>query len=304
MRSLNIKLLSKDSFVALLRHIIFDIGVKKVIYSHKTPSPPQQNLNRVLRGAETRIDIPLSGIKHMICPGGDSVRDVYLRPGEIHYCPSQYWKIPVWDTTHEMSSVVIREKIIRIIYIKYEHTDLPQPIPKANVFYHTSAPINETGLSVIKSLDSLADKSESTNIEVDLLYALLKLVLLDLEKDQPHRLGKGYITWLKVNEYLHENFYYPINRASVANVFKLNPSHLSRLFATEGHEGFNTTLQRLRMIHAATLLVNGNEIIKEVAEQSGYDSVTSFIAAFKKYHGVTPGYYRITRAKSHLNKSS
>jgi AraC-like DNA-binding protein len=81
-------------------------------------------------------------------------------------------------------------------------------------------------------------------------------------------------------------------------------SHLSRLFSTEGHEGFNTTLQRLRMIHAATLLVNGNEIIKEVAEQSGYDSVTSFIAAFKKYHGVTPGYYRITRAKSHLNKSS
>ena len=110
--------------------------------------------------------------------------------------------------------------------------------------------------------------------------------------------GKGHATWLKINEYLDENFYYPINRASVADAFKINPSHLSRLFASEGSEGFNATLQRLRMQHSATLLKKSCMPIKEISEHCGYVSTIYFIAAFKKYHGIPPGRYRTTRSDS------
>ena len=302
MRKFKMKSLSKDSFVCLLRHIINDIGVKKVVFSRKTPAVPPTS-HRVLMASETRIDIPLSGAKHMIYPDGDKIGDVFLKPGQIHYCPSQYWKIPVWDSSHEMSSVVIRKECIRIIYIKYDHDDLAHVFPKANIFYHTSLPMNEAGLAVIKSLNALADSTEATNIEIDLLDALLKLTLHDLRNDHPCRLGKGHATWLQINEYLNENFCYPINRASVAKVFNLNPSHVSRLFVSEGNEGFNTTLQRLRMNHSEILLKNGTDTIKEIADQCGYVSTTSFIATFKKYHGIPPGRYRIARANPQLSSS-
>lgn len=303
MYKFKIESLSKESFVFLLQYIINDIGVKKVVFSRKTPTVPP-GANRVLMAAETRIDIALSGVKHMVYPDGDNVRDIFLQPGEMHYCPSQYWKIPVWDSSHEMSSVVIRKECIRIIYLKYDHDDLTHVFPKANVFYHTSLPMNEAGLAVIKSLNALADSAETTNVEVDLLNVLLKIALYDLENDHPCRLGKGHITWLQINEYLNENFCYPINRASVAKVFKLTPSYISRLFVSEGGEGFNTTLQRLRMNHAKLLLKTGSDTIKEIADQCGYVSTTSFIATFKKYHGIPPGRYRITQANHKLNSSN
>lgn len=300
MCSLKIKSFSKDSFILLLQHIINDIDVKEVVFSCKTPTTPSK-FYKAPAPSEARIDIALSGIKHMIYPDGDKLKDSLLHPGQIHYCPPFCWKLPVWDSSHEMSSIVFKKEYTRITYIKYKHTGLLRDPPRASIFYHTSLPINEIGLSIIKALNGMVDIADNTKVKVDLMRSLLKITLLDLENDQPYHSGKGHTTWLKVNEYLYENFYYPINRASVANTFKLNPSHLSRLFATEGTEGFNATLQRLRMQHSTTLLKNSSAAIKEIAEQCGYVSTISFAAAFKKYHGISPGRYRITKISSQSN---
>jgi AraC-like DNA-binding protein len=59
-----------------------------------------------------------------------------------------------------------------------------------------------------------------------------------------------------------------------------------------GEEGFNQTLRRLRLEHAALLLKNTHMSINEITDACGYLSSTYFIAAFKKYFRVSPGKYR------------
>lgn len=51
-------------------------------------------------------------------------------------------------------------------------------------------------------------------------------------------------------------------------------------------------LRTERMLEARHLLSNGGKNVKEVAALTGYKSVNSFIKAFKKKYGQTPGDYR------------
>lgn len=124
------------------------------------------------------------------------------------------------------------------------------------------------------------------------MQALLKLTLEEFENDHPRTFGKAHATWLRINQYLQENFYYPINRAHVAKEFKLNPSYLSRLFVEEGSGGFTATLRNLRMEHAAVLLKNTSMSVSEVCDECGYLSPTFFSSAFKNHFDMPPGKYR------------
>jgi AraC-like DNA-binding protein len=289
MSKFNVKAFSKESFSELLSYIIH-IGARDVFFSQKTPTTSPQPVGVA---PEARIDIVLSGRKHMIFPDGDNVKDMFLLPGQMHYTPPMSWKLPLWDSFHEMSGIVIRKDNIRLTYIKHDEANTSCSGCNVNTFYHTAWPICDAGATIVKSLNTLADPPIHSGAEKDLLNGLLKLVFHELKMDHPNHYSKAHLTWLKVSQYLHENFYYPINRAHVANVFNLNPCHLSRLFAQEGQEGFNATLQRLRMEHAALLLKNTNMILDEISDKCGYLSTTFFISTFKKHFGLTPGAYRI-----------
>ena len=299
MSKFNVEAFSKESFLELLGYIINNIGVRDVFFSQKTPTVHPKSISTP---AEARIDITLSGKKHMIFPDGNDIKDMFLLPGQIHYSPPIYWKLPLWDSFHEMAAIVIRKDIIRLTYIKHDERNMSYSGCKVDIFYHTNWPIGNAGAAIVKSLNILADSPNKSGAEKDLLNGLLKLIYQELKIDQPKLYGKAHLTWLKISQYLHENFYYPINRAHVANIFKLNPSHLSRLFAQEGNEGFNATLQRLRMEHATLLLKNTNMTLDEITEKCGYLSTTFFIATFKKHFGLTPGAYR-TYDGHHLKSS-
>lgn len=294
MCAFNVEAFSKESFLELLSHIINDIGVRDIFFSKKKPTIHPQAISIL---PEARIDITLSGKKHIIFPDGDDSKDMFLLPGQIHYSPPMYWKLPLWDSFHEMSSIVIRKDIIRLTYINHNEENSFSSGCHVDVFYHTNWPICDAGAAIVKSLNALANSPTDSGAEKDLLNGLLKLVFQDLKIDQSNHYGKAHLTWFKISQYLHENFYYPINRAHVASIFNLNPSHLSRLFAKEGQEGFNATLQRLRMEHAALLLKQTNMTLDEITDKCGYLSTTFFIATFKKHFVLTPGVYRVHHCK-------
>lgn len=44
--------------------------------------------------------------------------------------------------------------------------------------------------------------------------------------------------------------------------------------------------------YAKKLLANQGKMIKEIAEESGYNSTSIFIKAFEKAEGISPGEYR------------
>lgn len=63
---------------------------------------------------------------------------------------------------------------------------------------------------------------------------------------------------------------------------------LSRLFLRETGLSFRVWRQRQRLLDALTPLEQG-ERVTDVALACGYDSLSAFIAAFRRQFGATPG---------------
>ena len=237
------------------------------------------------------MDIPLSGLKHMLFSSGGKWHDVMMKPGEIHYSPPMCWKRPVWDTPHEMSSIVFNPDYARITYIELLEPQADSFAMAASIYYHTSHPFGKTAKAIGQALNVMAESGSDTGASA-LMISLLELVLQELIEDKPVNNRKAHDTWLQICHYLRDNCQSPINRAHVAQVFKLNPSYVSRLFSSEGGESFNSMLRRLRLEHASMLLQTTRLSIDEVADRCGYLSSTFFISTFKKQYGITPGAYR------------
>ena len=286
---LNVTHLDKESFIKLLNYVCNEIETSEIFFSRKN------NKLKDLRESislNPRIDICLSGIKHMMFSGIDRICDVFMKPGQVHYCPPMLGKQPVWDTEHEMSSIIYTPHFIRLTYIDFNKSNPMSNSAAAKIFYHTSLPIGEPGKYVLNALDVLSTTDNDSSVGCLLVKSLLKLTLEQLKKEEKSNLCKSDLTWSNIKHYMYENFYYPINRAHVAKEFNLNPSYVSRLFAEKSNESFNATLRRFRMEYAALLLKNTDMSIEEITDRCGYLSTTSFSETFKTFYGQSPGRYR------------
>ncbi|OQA83809.1 MAG: HTH-type transcriptional regulator GadX [Lentisphaerae bacterium ADurb.Bin242] len=116
--------------------------------------------------------------------------------------------------------------------------------------------------------------------------------LAALRQDQEKAPDKSNQTFLRLDNFLHENYLHGITRESVAKEFRLTPSYVSRLYAEFGEGSFHETLRRLRMEHAVVLLKNTTLSIDEITVACAYSSTTFFIAGFKRIYGVPPGRFR------------
>ena len=83
----------------------------------------------------------------------------------------------------------------------------------------------------------------------------------------------------------------PIELAPLARACGASARTLQRLFLDETGFGFSEWRQRLRLLHAATLLGAGASVT-DAGMEVGYASTSAFIAAFKKQLGRTPARMR------------
>lgn len=286
--SLEVKTFDRDSFVKLFEYILLK-GIRKVYFSSRS----EEISSNVKMSLPPRIDFTITGVKHMVFPYNGTKMDVRMLPGEAHFAPPMTWKQPEWDELHRMASIVYTPDYIRFTFIDYHTADGYYSTHGANVFYHTSLPVSSAGKAVIHALSLLAEEPGGDDeAAVELLTALLRLSITTLRQDQERAPDKSNQTFLRVDNFLHENYLHGITRASVAEEFRLTPSYVSRLYAEFGESAFNDTLRRLRMEHAAMLLKNTTFSIDEITEACAYSSTTFFIAAFKKIYGVSPGRFR------------
>jgi AraC family transcriptional activator of pyochelin receptor len=91
---------------------------------------------------------------------------------------------------------------------------------------------------------------------------------------------------------LSENIAEPPSIMQLARTVGINDCKLKRGFK----KIFNITpfgyVQELRMMKAKQSLLNGVSSVTSVANQVGYTNVGHFSAAFRKYHGSTPGNFK------------
>lgn len=104
--------------------------------------------------------------------------------------------------------------------------------------------------------------------------------------------SRAYQTYRQCMAHLSANYRSLSSAESLASACHLSPGHLARLFRKYGQESPYRSLLRLRMARAGELLRRRDLLIKEVADEAGYEDPYHFSRLFKQCHGVSPEKFR------------
>lgn len=109
--------------------------------------------------------------------------------------------------------------------------------------------------------------------------------ILDIQKEtsQDQTLSR------KIQEYIQENYQdADLNISITSQHFDLTPAYLSSIYKKQTGGSLLEYINTVRITHAEQFLEQGYSVV-EVAQMSGFRDSGTFIRAFKKKMGVTPG---------------
>ena len=96
----------------------------------------------------------------------------------------------------------------------------------------------------------------------------------------------------KILRYLWEHYQEPITLKSTAAHFYLSDGHFSRLFQELTGKSFSDYLRSVRLSHAHRQLLSGDISVTDAALSCGFGNVNTFIDAFRREYGLTPGQFQ------------
>lgn len=83
-----------------------------------------------------------------------------------------------------------------------------------------------------------------------------------------------------------------ISLSDIASLLNMNPSYASTFFKTHVGMGFYDYLTKKRTAYAAYKLNTTDDIVSDIAIDSGFGDAKALHAAFRKFFDMTPGEYR------------
>jgi AraC-like DNA-binding protein len=98
--------------------------------------------------------------------------------------------------------------------------------------------------------------------------------------------------------FVARNYTSRIQIKDVAECIGLHPDYAATLFRKTFGTTLNALITRHRVAHAQRQLVTSEERIVNIAQDSGFDSLSRFNRAFKQFAGTTPREYRKTLGHS------
>lgn len=144
-------------------------------------------------------------------------------------------------------------------------------------------------------LDQLLDcanlpRASARRIGTQLTELLLSRLHEDLRAAaNPH--PESFRTFERVRQYVQEHYVQLRTVEELASHCNVVPAYLSRLFRRFADESPLQYLTRLKMDHAAELILRQNHSVKQAAAALGFDDPYHFSRVFKRVHGVAPGYF-------------
>ena len=88
---------------------------------------------------------------------------------------------------------------------------------------------------------------------------------------------------------------YQLSLSSLADQFHLSKSSISKYFKANSGVNFSTYIEKLRIQQAEKLIMEKKLSIREIAEEVGYQNITTFYNAFRKIEKCTPTEWRQQR---------
>ena len=137
---------------------------------------------------------------------------------------------------------------------------------------------------------------------LDLIYILTNNFKVKANIKNIHANNKHLDRLVRIINYVKENFNNDISLTKVAEKEYLTPQYLSKFFEKNMWINFLTYVNKIRLDHALNDLINTDTSITDIAFNSGFPNVKSFISVFKATYNQTPSIYR-KNINSHIVKN-
>ena len=99
---------------------------------------------------------------------------------------------------------------------------------------------------------------------------------------------------VKAIHFIQTHYHSDLTLGQVAQAVCLSPTYFSKLFKLKTGETFKHHLNKVRIQHSKTLLINTNHSLVDIAARTGFEEQSYFTRVFKTLVGVSPGRYRKT----------
>lgn len=106
-----------------------------------------------------------------------------------------------------------------------------------------------------------------------------------------HR-GSGRLMVEQVKAYIRENYMKELSVEELAAIACVSPTYFSHMFKNATGENYSSYLTGIRLDAAMELLSGSDLRLYEISELVGYKNVRTFVEAFQRKYGVTPGNYK------------
>jgi AraC family transcriptional regulator len=133
----------------------------------------------------------------------------------------------------------------------------------------------------------MPDSVAAFSIEALTLEMLVQATRLDCSRDRKPP------PWLRqAREMLHERFMDSLSLSDAAALVDVHAAHLAKMFRRHYGCTVGDYVRRLRLDHAARLLVQSAQSLSAIALAAGFYDQSHFAHLFKLRFGVTPGVFR------------
>ncbi|TWU46247.1 HTH-type transcriptional activator Btr [Rubripirellula tenax] len=140
--------------------------------------------------------------------------------------------------------------------------------------------------------DAIAGEArEHSAISVDVCQMLARILVLKIRQRRitdGKTMPAAYNTYETIRRYIENNYLSVSSIEEVSKGCDVSSIYVSRLFKRYSETGAYQFLLRLRMNHAAEMLIENRLKVQEVADVMGFSDAFQFSRAFKRVYGVAP----------------
>lgn len=178
-------------------------------------------------------------------------------------------------------------------------TYIKQIIDHSAFIYHHFTPKNQQIHQIVWDIFN-AMESQKTGYELIVfgeLYHFFGVVFSEKlyfsDSPQDRRDYRKIMQLKKVLDYMEANYSSPVTLEQLSASVNMSPKYFCRFFYHMTHRTPIDYLNYQRIEHASYQLATTDASVTEVAYNCGFNDLSYFIKAYKKYKGITPGKSKI-----------
>ena len=171
-----------------------------------------------------------------------------------------------------------------------------------NAEYPITFKLDAVHISSIEKSASYFENFRTRNAEADDAYKRLVYRILSLYMDIEQNRFTNCSVPDNIANLLRSIERNPIefNPDSVIKKMGYSRSHVNRLFLKYAGMPLRDFILQAKLVYASDLILNNDYKLVDIAYLLGFGSQSSFIKAFKKFHGCLPSEYRNNKSKEKL----